>query len=120
MLFIIFTVLRLVLFRGTLLRTLQHPWQSTFYGCIPTAYSSVLMDTVKIFVIQAVWPCYVLLWLDISLALTVGWFIVFNGFVTHDRKNPTELTGVLLPPTICTHSQFNDCSIARALLAVFI
>ncbi|KAJ8097208.1 voltage-dependent anion channel [Lipomyces tetrasporus] len=100
MLFIIFTVLRLVLFPGTLLRSFRHPRQSMFYGCIPTAYSSVLMDTVKIFGVQAVWPCYVLLWLDISLAFTVGWFIMFNGFVTHDRKNPTGLTGVILLPTI--------------------
>ncbi|KAK9429776.1 voltage-dependent anion channel [Lipomyces doorenjongii] len=98
--FMTFTVLRHVLFPDTLIRVLRHPWQSMFFGCIPTAYSSLLMDTVKIFGKRAIWPCYVLLWLDVSLAVIVGWFIVFNGFATHDRSNSNELTGVILLPTI--------------------
>ncbi|KAK9326813.1 voltage-dependent anion channel [Lipomyces starkeyi] len=98
--FISFTILRHIMFRGSLLRDLRHPRQSMFYGCIPTAYSSLLMDSVKIFGIRAAWPCYVLLWFDIFIAVIVGWFVVFNGFVTHNRKNPNELTGVILFPTI--------------------
>ncbi|KAK9491100.1 voltage-dependent anion channel [Lipomyces doorenjongii] len=99
-LFCIMTILRHILFPGTFKQVLFHPMQSMFLGCIPMGLSSVIADTIGIFGKRAVWPCYILWWIDLALSLACAWLIVFVGFVRHSRKQPEGLNAVILLPVV--------------------
>ncbi|KAK9369821.1 voltage-dependent anion channel [Lipomyces kononenkoae] len=94
------TVLQQILFPETFMQVLLHPTQSLFLGCIPMALSSVISDIIVIFGKKAVWPCYVLWWIDLVLSLACAWLVVFVGFVHHSRKQPEGLNAVILLPIV--------------------
>ncbi|KAJ8103763.1 voltage-dependent anion channel [Lipomyces tetrasporus] len=98
--FCIMSVLRHVLFPGTFKQVLLHPMQSMFLGCMPMGLSSVIADTIGIFGKSAVWPCYILWWIDLALSLACAWLLVFVGFVHHRRKEPAGLNAVILLPVV--------------------
>ncbi|KAK9235297.1 voltage-dependent anion channel [Lipomyces kononenkoae] len=99
-LFCIMTILRHILFPETFMQVLLHPTESLYLGCAPMGLSSVIADTIVIFGNRAVWPCYVLWWIDLALSLACAWLIVFLGFVHHSRKEPEKLNAVILLPIV--------------------
>ncbi|KAK9481364.1 voltage-dependent anion channel [Lipomyces japonicus] len=98
--FAMLTTSRHILFPSTFSRMQRHPIQCLFWGCIPMALSAVLNSTMAVFGHRAVWPCYVLWWVDTVLSFACAWVLVFVGFATLTRTQPVHLNAVVLLPVV--------------------
>lgn len=99
-LFTVMTLLRLILFFSAFEKSLIHPTQSMFWGCMPMGLGSIIADTIGIFGDKAVWACYIMWWVDFALSIACAWLVIFSRFIHHDRKRPANLDAVILLPVV--------------------
>ncbi|KAK9447510.1 voltage-dependent anion channel [Limtongia smithiae] len=100
--FLTMTILRHILFPSTFKPFVMHPIQAMFWGCLPIGLCSILSDTVAIFGERAIWPCYVLYWVDFAISLVCAWILVFISFQTHPKlmSTPGGISSVALLPVV--------------------
>lgn len=107
LLFILFTtmfVLRFIMYPEQLKRMLLHPGQSTFLGCFPMGYSTIINVLHLIVVdwdLKGGWQvCYALWWFDVIISLACCWGVCYAYFAYQKRPTLDAINATILLPIV--------------------
>lgn len=99
-LFVVFTVmflLRFLKYPEQFKRMILHPGQSTFLGCLPMGFTTLINMIHYIWGHSAWVAVYVLWWISVTLSLLCVWGLVFVMFCKQKRDIETLNATILLP-----------------------
>jgi len=105
-LFVAMFVARIFMFPGTIKLLLQHPVQSMFLGAIPMALVPILEGWIlfgpEIIGEGALTLALWLWWLDVILAVAVGWLLPYFMFTVQKHDKLENMTAIWLLPIVAS------------------
>lgn len=92
--------MRLLYFPTQFKAMVNHIGQSSFIGCAPMGFATIINMTHYIWGDRAWKACFAMWWIDVAMSLLSAWLLVFYMLAYQDRSKIASLNATILLPVV--------------------